>query len=345
MVVHSYSQYKTLPRVQALEPGDVMLKKAFSEIRKGAIEWVITTGQRLFEGGEKFKTGGFFSREKFRVAYLGSHTSEHAAVALSADEIAEAVGEGVTTASVQGRRHERYIIYRCRQPRLRDAAVKIAKGLSDAYHFTIAHTGNGTRQTTGGQYSAVGAFTSLLRGTTFQGESTHQFLTHVVDYVFGLRRDRPNLFCSQFAATVYEAGALAEFGKTAFGSNPQAMSPMELENILNGRGELFTLVGKYDSEQDELFSAIERGMKTYGDRWHFNQSAQSKNAFKILHNLMEIGDNDYLLAAVAALLNARPSAPLSIRCVLPDDARLSKTSSFYRDLAEAIRPTGLLMLA
>src|SRR4051812_22207047 len=108
MPIGTYAQYRNLPRVDDLEAGDPLLKKVFPETRKTAVEWVITAGQKLFAGDRTVKAGGFFSREKFRVAYTGSHTSEHAAVAISADELAEAVGEGVITASVRGRREERY---------------------------------------------------------------------------------------------------------------------------------------------------------------------------------------------------------------------------------------------
>jgi len=341
MAIHTYDQYRNLPRVLWLQGGDILLKKVFPETCKSKVEWIITKGQCLFEGDKTIRAGGFFSGERFQVAYDGSHTSEHAAVAISSEEVAEAVGEGVITASLRGRRHERYVVYRCVDPRLKEAAVKIAKGLSDAYHSTVTAS-PALRNTTGGQYSAVGAFTSLLKDTTFQANGTNQFLTHVVDYVYGLRNDRPDLFCSQFAVTCYEAGSLAEFGKTAFGSNPKAMSPMDLENILNGRLELFNVMGKYDSEDNVLFSAVERGLHTYASRWHFNQSAQSKNALKVLENLLEIGDDDYLLAALAALLGTRPSQPNGLTCRIPPQSRLSTTSQLYADLTAAIRPTGLL---
>jgi hypothetical protein len=51
----------------------------------------------------------------------------------------------------------------------------------------------------------------------------------VIDYVHGVRNDRPNLFCSQFAVTCYEADSLAAFGRTAMGTNPRAILPMEVE--------------------------------------------------------------------------------------------------------------------
>ena len=326
-----------------LQPGDVLVKKVFPETRKGAVEWLITTGEGWFEGDHKLTVGRLMSREKSKVAFLGSHTSEHAAVALSADEIAEAVGEGVITASVRGRRAERYIAYRCLKPDLGAAATQIARGLSNAYHCVVTAQPRGA--TTGGKYATTAAFTSLMRNTGFQGDRTRQFLDWVVEYVYGMRPDRPNMFCSEFAVTCYEAGSVAAFGRTAFGSNPHAVSPMELENILNGRPELFTLVGKYDSENDRLFAAVESGLKTYGARWHWNQSDASKEALSVLHNLLEIGDNEYILAYLAALLDLRPTGRVTLRCVIRDRQRLKKDSQFYRDLTGALTSTGVLASA
>jgi hypothetical protein len=341
MPIGNYDQYRALPRVNDLEAGDLLLKKVFPETRKTAVEWVITTGQRLFSGDRTIKTGSFFSREKFRVTYNGSHTSEHAAVAISAEEIAEAVGEGVLTASVRGRREERYVVYRCLNAEMARAAVVIARGLSNAYHNVVTGS-RAVRTTSGGQYSLGGAFVSSLRTSTFQQGTTNTFLTWVVDYVQGLRHDRPNLFCSEFAMTCYEAGSLAAFGRTAMGTNPQAMSPMQMEDTINGRQDLFRLAGKYDSEDDVLYTAIEHGLKTYSKRWHFNQSSASAKAIQALNNLMLIGDDEYLLAAASAYLNAPVMVPLSIRCRLPQGDQLSPSSSLYRDLANALRPTRML---
>lgn len=342
MPISTYEQYRNLHRVDRLEAGDLLLKKVFPETCKGAVEWGITTGEKLFSGDTN--TAGIFSSARFRITFNGSHTSEHAALAIAADELAEAVGEGVITASIRGRRDERYCIYRCRNTELKDAAVMIAKGLSNAYHHVV--TGNpGIRNTTGGDYSIGGAIASNFRGKTFQPGSTNDYLTHIVDYVFGLRQDRPNMFCSEFAIACYEAGSVALSGKTAFGTNPRGMSPMVMEDVLNNHSDLMVLIGKYDSENDSLFSAVEAGLHRYGKRWHFNRSRQSKNAEEVLHNLMHIGDNNYLLAAVAAFLNAQPTVLLGLKCNIPTEFRLKTDSSLYRDLVAALRPTGLLIFA
>ena len=338
--ISTYEQYQALP-LTGLEAGDILLKKVFTETRRGAVEWGITQGQRMFSGSTTVKTGGIFSREKFKVAFNGSNTSEHAAVAIAPDELAEAVGEGVLTASLQGRRHERYVVYRCSDPVLREAAVWMAKGLSHAYHN--ATTGRNDRVTTGGQYSATGAIASNVRGRTYMTGETGTYLQTLIDYVRGVRNNRPNMFCSEFAAAVYEAGSLDRRGKTAFGSNPRAMSPMVLEDVLESRPDIMVRVGKLDSESDPLFSSVVKGLEHYGDRWHFNKSRASTNAKEVLHNLLLIGDNDYLLAALEAYLGLQATQRSPVTCTIPPEARLNPGSSLYASLRMALVPTGLFM--
>jgi len=338
MAINSYDEYQSLPRVVELKAGDILLKKVFPETRKTATEWGITAGQRLFSSDKK--TAGLFSRNKFTIAFNGSHTSEHAAVAISSNEIAEAVGEGVISVSIQGRRDERYCVYRCKEGHreLSDVAAQFAKGLSDAYHHTITKD-PGIRKTTGGAYSVKGALASNFRSQQFQQSSTEIYLSHIIDYVYGLRNDRPNMFCSEFAMACYEAASVAAFGKTAFGTSPIGMSPMMMEDVLNGSDKM-SLVGKYDSENDALFSAVEKGLRSYGKRWHWKKSRQSTSAKEVLHNLLLIGDNDYLLAAVAAYFDLQPNRPCGVKCKIDSESRLKPDSSLYKDLKNALKPTG-----
>ena len=336
MPINNISQYRNLPRIHQLQAGDLLLKKAFPETCKGAVEWGITNGQKLFSG-DKYTTRNILKyRNMYKITFNGSPTSEHAAVAIAHDEVAEAIGEGVITGSITGRREERYCIYRCQNTEVRDAAVMIAKGMSNVYHNII--TGNNRMgQSTGGKYSITGALTSNVRGKTFSHSSTNNYLTQIIDYVYGLHNNRPNMFCSEFAIACYEAGSVVARGKTAFGTNPRGMSPMVMEDTLNNHSELMTLVGKYDSEDDPIYSAVDAGLHRYNRRWHWNASKASKNAKKILHNLLLIGDNDYLLAAVAALLNTQPTAGLRLRCIIPNSWRLSPDSSLYGDLRNELR--------
>lgn len=336
-VINTYQKYQALT-LATLEPGDILLKKVFPETRKGAVEWGITQGQRMFSSN---KQGGIFSREKFKVAFNGSNWTEHAAVAIAPGELAEAVGNGVITASVESRKHERYCVYRCSNADLRDSALMIAKGLSHVYHNVI--TGAKDRVTTGGKYSIGGALTSNMRGRLFQQGGTETYLMEIIDYVMGVRQNRPNMFCSEFAAAVYEAGSLATFGKTAFGLNPRAMSPMVLEDGLNNRPDIMWLVGKYDSENDPLFTAVCKGLEHYEKKWHFKKSKASTSAKEVLHNLLLIGDNEYLLAALEAYLGIKATRACNLQCTIPDEEKLRPASSLYASLKTALTPTGLFM--
>ena len=165
MSINNINQYRNLPRVNQLEAGDLMLKKAFPETCKGAVEWGITNGQKLFSGN-KYTTRNILKfRNMYKITFNGSPTSEHAAIAIAHDEVAEAIGEGVITGSIIGRREERYCIYRCQNNELRDAAVMIAKGLSNVYHSVISGQ-NRTHQGIGGEYDIMGALGSNFRGKT-----------------------------------------------------------------------------------------------------------------------------------------------------------------------------------
>ena len=331
-VINTYQQYRALPRV-TLQIGDILIKKVFSETCANAVEWGITAGQKLFAGDQTVKTGGLFSSEKFKIAYRGSHTSEHAAIAIATNEIAEAEGSGVITARIERRINERYCIYRCSNPALINAAVLMAKGLSIPHHNVVLNQLK-AGATTGGKYSMFGALTSNFRRQTFNQGTTETYLTHIVDFVMGLRNDRPDMFCSEFAMTCYEAGAVATLGKTAFGTNPKGMSPMHLEDVLNSRGDIMTLVGKYDSENDKLFQGVDAALRAYGSSKHWwnkrGASDQSTQAVEILNNLLLLGENTYLLAVLAVLLGKQPIINPGI--AVPGSIRLDPKSSLYKAL-------------
>jgi hypothetical protein len=102
MIVSNYRQYQTLSYVPTLEPGDLLIKKVFPETAKGAVEKGITFGQKLYRTDDvvKISHGRFKRTETFTFKNQGSHTSEHAAIALGGGMIAEAIENGVITASI-----------------------------------------------------------------------------------------------------------------------------------------------------------------------------------------------------------------------------------------------------
>lgn len=368
MIVSNYRQYQTLSYVPTLEPGDLLIKKVFPETAKGAVEKGITFGQKLYRTDDvvKISHGRFKRTETFTFKNQGSHTSEHAAIALGGGMIAEAIENGVITASIWGRMGEKYIVYRCLQDDVREAAIKIAEGLSHAYRNVI--TGDGREQTSGGQYSIGGALASnIYKNPGFSENqmenwvtksvntlannvkslekklkpmpgkmSTNDYLQSIIDYVYGIRNDRPDMFCSEFAMACYEAGSVAARGRTAFGSDPRTMSPMRMEDIMNSHRNMVTFVGRLDSEGNPLYNAVESSVREYenglGILRFRRQSEQSKMAVTTLQELLKIGDMEYLYAAILAFMDAKPSQPVSITYVIRATDRLSPTSTLYRIL-------------
>lgn len=343
MSIHTYQQYQDLKRVDSLKAGDILIKKVFPETAKNAIEKGIVSGQNLFKKDEiiKISTGGIFSRrEKHSFPMLGSNTSEHAAIAISSDVIAEAVGEGVINASIWGRMEERYLVYRCKPEAdvVRLGAINIATGLSNAYRNTLTscpYCGGGDRITTGGGYSAMGAIKSNFRTTTFNPNETNDYLQHLIDFTYGLRQDRPDMFCSEFAMACYEAGSIAARGVTAFGTNPKAMSPMQMEGVLNSRPDMVKLLGKFDSENNPLYNGVETALHEYKkgvsgvSGFLRRQSDASRNAITALNELLKIGNMEYLYAAVLSYMNVQGTYPPAVIFKINPTQRLSPTSTLY----------------
>lgn len=367
MAISTYQEYRSLSYAPELKPGDILIKKVFPETAKGLVEKGITKGQKLFQKDEivKVSNGRFQRSETFKFQMQGSNTSEHAAIVISNDMLAEAIENGVITASIWARMGEKYLVYRCNQEDVRAASTKIAIGLSDAY--TNAITGENGRVTTGGDYSIGGALASnLYKKTGFTQDQmgnavttisrtlgnsnikklqktlkplptnlpTNEYLQHIIDYVYGLRQDRPNMFCSEFAMACYEAGSVASRGKTAFGTDPRTMSPMRMEDVMNSHRDMVTFIGRLDSENNPLFHGVETALREYTDGLGMfrRQSEQSKKAVVTLKELLVIGNMEYLYAAVVAIMNVRPAQELGLVYTIPADNQISPTSTLYRIL-------------
>lgn len=117
MVISTYKQYSSLSYATELKPGDILIKKVFPETAKGPVEKGITKGQKLFQKDEIIKvSNGTFKRSNTYIYQMqGSNTSEHAAVAISKDMLAEAIENGVITASIWGGMGEKYLVYRAKK--------------------------------------------------------------------------------------------------------------------------------------------------------------------------------------------------------------------------------------
>lgn len=350
MAINTYQEFLALPHLyhNQLQTGDILLKKIFPETVKHAVEKIITGGQKIMQSPEQVKVsqGLFHRKEKWVFENKGSPTSEHAAIIISPNRMAEAVGEGVIQAFTLNRSHERYIAYRCNDLVLRDAAVFVATGLS------TARAGS-----KGGKYNLGGAAASLFRNPNFQQNTwinrristpTEKYLNDIIDYVYGVSNIRPNMFCSEFAVTCYEAGSLAAFGRTAFGSNPRAVSPLELENLLNYRLNLFQLVGHVEAPADPLFEILLGAVEEYDKslkKLFRRPSPESLQALEVFRNLLDLGPSDYLFFAVEHYLGVVSKVPYDPDCRMSGlTAPLKKDSTFFKIMQKALMPTNLFYM-
>jgi len=349
MSIDNYQQFSSLPTIPfaMMQPSDLLIKKIFPETAKHVVEKVITGAQRLtkYDDVAKVSTGLFSHKEKFVFKNLGSATSEHAALVIDNGNMAEAVGEGVITATLQSRAHERYIVYRCRNPRLSKAVVAVATAL--------ATNRPGAK---GGGYSLFGAAKSSFRDPQFQSNSlrnkltstpTEKFLNDILDYCHGVSNVRPNMFCSEFAVACYEAASVAVFGKTAFGSSPRAMSPMEMENLINHRSDVMHLVGRFESPIDIVFEAVKEGVEEYANTlqgalsFFRRPSTDSLQALSVLKSLLAMGPTDYLFSAAEHYAGMVSKVPYDPSCRMDLITHpLKRDSTFFRILETKLQQTG-----
>lgn len=95
MLIDNYQQFVGLENLGTANilPGDILVKKIFSETAKTIVERAITAAQRLLKKPEEVKvSNGLFSKkETFRFENRGSSTAEHAAIVINKGLMAEAV--------------------------------------------------------------------------------------------------------------------------------------------------------------------------------------------------------------------------------------------------------------
>jgi hypothetical protein len=305
MSIDDYRQFSNLSTIPLtmMQPSDLLIKKIFPETAKYVVEKAIVLAQSItnYFDGRGIAGDGLFDPAKQVFKKLGSATSEHAAIVIENGNIAEAIEHGVITDTLKSRSHERYIVYRCHNPDLRKAVVAVATALATKRHGTI-----------GGSYSLSGAIKSSVRDPQFQSNSlwnnmtstpTAKYLDDILDYCQGVSNVRPDMFCSEFTVACYEAASVAVFGKTAFGSSPRAMSPIELENVINHRPDLMQLVGRFESPIDIVFEALKEGVEEYANSltgalsFFRRPSTESLQALSVLKSLVAMGPTDYLFSA------------------------------------------------
>ena len=209
----TYESYRSLPRVDVLQPGDILLKKVYPDFNMGAVEAAITWGQSKFSANSNINSKGVYSRHRFMAeAFLsaqaqGGRYAEHAAVAISQNVLAEAVGEGVVCTPIEHRMSERYVVWRCKDFDLIKEVVRIASSLAGVndderigYNIATVFKGDG------------GALNSNWRDSRFT-EETLAYLQAIRDFADakdvteGMVINIPSMFCSEFVIACYQAAS------------------------------------------------------------------------------------------------------------------------------------------
>ena len=247
-VVNSVKKWEALGRVTDTQPGDILIKKVFSDKNPGVVERAIVGAQSMFQEGETINLG----TDHQRSAFLGDKSSEHIAVAVGDNRIAEADGAGIGQHGLGERAHERYVVFRPKN----DVLAGLIGGV--AAQMAVPRG----PQPRGGNYSLFGAMKSSFRSAINSSERRTRTLESGLRYLNCETNERPNMFCSEFAAACIEIAGCnvpieGQAGlNSSLGVSPRAVSPMVLENLLNQRPDLFNMVGRYNG------NPIESDLKT-----------------------------------------------------------------------------------
>lgn len=292
------------------------------------------------------------------------------------NQLVESSDGGITRTPIQNVSFERYVVWRClaSQMALAIAAADVAMRMSGLATVDKLEFRGGD-----GGYSKLNALKSSMKSPYYQQDTltnkivtttTQQYLQKIIAYCYPQPSGRrPNVMCSEFVMACYEAGSYHYLNKTAFGSNPVAMSPLQMENILN-YSQHVEIVGRIESIDDILFHAVKEGVKEYdksltGGLKGFlglrRPSANSTEALRVLNILIEkMSASDaffpvmehYLKVKAIHILTSTSSPTargfegerfydaLPERLTLP----LEKGSTFSEILKKHIKNTGLFLV-
>ncbi|NRF24018.1 hypothetical protein HRJ45_03640 [Vibrio coralliilyticus] len=304
--IASLKQYNKLDEVE-VEPGDILIFKVFPGWAFGQIELGITWGQKLLHKKS--------ADEKFGIKLRGSSTSEHAAIGLSKDLLAEAAGEIHDTDDIP---NNAAIVFKCKNKDLASGAVTVTKAL--------CRMDVGTRPSNltmlDGNYDMEGAKKSLFKERAFKS-TTNQFIEDIISFVYGSSNVIPNMFCSQLAVAAYESASVALYGKTCFGSDPRGVTPKYLEHILNTSGN-FYLAGRL--KIPPLILHTHKVIKKYEHARKWKQSPASIELVEVLEEAWSMQAEDregygILLHVYETYfgLNVKPEYRHEMRELTPDE--------------------------
>lgn len=230
-VIKTVDQFNELASLPHLQEGDILIKKIFPGTG-GTVEKAIVSGQGLFQKDEEIHSKGATELGRHKFPLMGSKTSEHAAIAVAKDRIAEADGNGVQAKDLGNvDKGTQYLIFRPRNADIAREIRSVASALAEGGDRKI-------------KYSTWGAIASSFRSAVNNAQAEVEVQSGL-RHATGVSGDKRSMFCSEFAAMCVEVASLKQHDKMALGVNPQAVSPMVLEHLLNQRPDLFTVAGKY----------------------------------------------------------------------------------------------------
>jgi hypothetical protein len=357
MTIHTYEDFKELSIIPLanLQPSDILIKKVFPGMANGLVERLITRAQEITQEDEEIKFYTENGKESAVYLNLGSSTSEHAALVIDNGNMAEAIGQGVVAASLQSRSHERYIVYRClhEQETFKQEVVRIATAIAAGPRLTVQipiplpilfPIPLNIKVPVRGGYSLGGAMSSSFKNRYYQPRQTEDLLDEVIKFSKGERSWAPNMFCSEFVIICYEAAAKNLYKKTLLGSNPRGMSPMEMENVINyaTNAGAFELVGRIENPIDIVVKAVRDGVEEYEKRLFSRPSQESRQALRLLKELLEYGHSDAIVYAAAHFTSMVPRVRYQNPGQIPPiGLPLKQDSTFLRILQTNLRKTGL----
>jgi hypothetical protein len=275
------AEFNKEPRVGVLVPGDILLKRNLDGFKSDALGNTISFMQMLNPShGDNLP---------------GAYLSGHAAIFIEGDQVAEAIGDGVSLTSLNGNiKHTRYIVFRCTNPQAAANAAKYAKLLTERHRGV-------NEDFVDGKYAPWKAARSLTT-TRHMGKNGKRLMDHVNQYVSGQKVVVPNFFCSMFVYTVFEVALEAN---ERFGYDPYSVDPKFYHKILD-TSQLFEKKGKYihvisnEIMRQECFYIVKEAIANYErirGQQHFLKSFrkvsdQTANALKILKECVKFCEDN-----------------------------------------------------
>ncbi|MEO1990924.1 MAG: hypothetical protein ABGW78_03255, partial [Pirellulales bacterium] len=226
------------------QAGDIMIKKVFRI--HGLLDGAICTGQRAYK----------YTYDR------GHHTSEHAAICIGPNFVAEAEGNGIVANSLatDDRKTTKYIVYRCQNRDVTTDATRLAEMVARGRNNLQYDKRN---RHTGGGYALSAGVGAMIRPISPQVQlmmhaAAPAYLKNIIDYAEGRTNDRMWAYCSMFACAVYEAACITQDGgfdrfnyrqgpnyrQYALKLNPYHVTPIIYEDRLE-RHTAYDLRGKF----------------------------------------------------------------------------------------------------